>query len=93
MLVSKTKMSPSSSGKTSYVDSKFHEWPIGATPFALAYGMEFIIPIEIGMPTTKTVVQEQRDKDEKLKRQLDWANEKREVVAIWIASYHQRAIA
>ena len=55
--------------------------------------MEFIIPIEIGMPTTKTVMQDQMDKDEKLKRQLHWANEKREVVAIWIASYYQRAIA
>ena len=69
------------------------KWPIGATLFGLAYGMEFIIPIEIGMPTTKTVMQDQMDKDEKLKRQLDWANEKREVVAIWIASYYQRAIA
>ena len=26
------------------------------TPFALAYGMETVIPIEIGMPTTKTTM-------------------------------------
>ena len=48
--------------------------PTRATPFALAYGMEAIIPTEIGI-TTKTVVQDQRDNDEELIRQLDWANE------------------
>ena len=26
---------------------------IGETPFALAYGMEAIIPLEIGLPTTR----------------------------------------
>ena len=31
-------------------------WPTGATPFALAYGMEAVIPTEIDMPTAKTVV-------------------------------------
>ena len=55
--------------------------------------MEAIIPIEIDTPTTQTVVQDQRDNNEKFIRQLDWANEKQGVVAIRIASYHQRAIA
>ena len=50
---------------------------IGATLFTLAYGMEAIIPIEIGMPTSKAVVQDQKDNDEKLIRQLDWVDEKR----------------
>ena len=67
--------------------------PMGATPFALAYGMEAIIPTEIGMPTAKTVVQDQRDNDEELIRQLDWADEKQGDATIQIASYHQRAIA
>ena len=66
---------------------------MGATPFALAYGMEAIIPTEIGMPTAKTVVQDQRDNDEELIRQLDWADEKQGDATIQIASYHQRAIA
>ena len=55
--------------------------------------MEAIIPIEIDTPTTQTVVQDQRDNNEKFIRQLDWANEKQGVVAIRITSYHQRAIA
>ena len=32
------------------------------------------------------------DNDKEFKRQLDWADEKWEAAAIWIASYHQRAI-
>ena len=32
-------------------------WPTGTTPFALAYGMETIIPTEIGIPTAKTTLQ------------------------------------
>ena len=55
--------------------------------------MEAIISTKIGMPTTKTTVQDQIDNDEELIRQLDWANEKQETTAIWIASYYQRAIA
>ena len=31
-------------------------WPIGVTSFALAYGMEVVIPIEIDTSTAKTVV-------------------------------------
>ena len=50
--------------------------PMRSTPFALAYRMEVIIPTEIGMPTTKTTVQDQRDNDEELIRQLDWNDEK-----------------
>lgn len=38
--------------------------------------MKAIIPTKMGMPTVKTVVQNQRDNNEELKRQLNWANEK-----------------
>ena len=55
--------------------------------------MEVIILTKIGMPTTKTIVQDQMDNDEELIRQLDWADKLREDAAIRIASYHQRAIA
>ena len=47
-------------------------WPMGATLLALAYAMKAIIPTAIGMPIAKTVVQDQRDNDDKLIRQLDW---------------------
>ena len=67
-------------------------WPTGATLFALSYGMKVIIPIEIGMPIAKTVVQDQKDNDEELIRQLDCVDKLQGKAAIWIASYHQRAI-
>lgn len=31
--------------------------PTGNTPFTLAYGMDAVIPIEIGMPIARTAVQ------------------------------------
>ena len=55
--------------------------------------MEFIIPTEISMPTTKTVVQVQRDNNEELIRQLDWADKMRGDATIRRAFYHQRVIA
>ena len=36
-------------------------WPTEATPFALTYGMEVIIPTKISMLTAKKSVQDQRD--------------------------------
>ena len=66
--------------------------PTRATPFTLAYGMEVVIPIEIGMPTAKTVMRGQRDDNEELIRQLDWADKIRGNATIRMASYRQRAI-
>ncbi|RVX17599.1 hypothetical protein CK203_003667 [Vitis vinifera] len=36
-------------------------WPTKTTSYALTYGMEVVIPIEIGMSTTKTIIQGQMD--------------------------------
>ena len=58
------------------------KWPIGSTPFTLAYGMEVTIPTEIGMSTAKIVVQNQRDNDEEFIKQLDWAYEMRGDITI-----------
>ena len=66
---------------------------MGATSFALAYGMEVIIPTEIEMSIAKTVVQDQKDNDEELIRQLDWADENQGVAAIQITFYHHKTIA
>nr|CAN61505.1 hypothetical protein VITISV_011737 [Vitis vinifera] len=55
--------------------------PKGATLFTLAYGMEVIIPTEIGISTAKTAMKDQMDNDEELIKQLDWAYEKRGAAA------------
>ncbi|RVX11162.1 hypothetical protein CK203_013254 [Vitis vinifera] len=47
------------------------ERPIGNTPFALAYGMNAIIPTEIGLSTIRTEAGRQDDANTELERNLD----------------------
>ena len=68
-------------------------WPTKTTSYALTYGMEVVIPIEIGMSTTKTIIQGQMDENHELGEHLDWVDEVRGNAAIRMASYRQRAIA
>ena len=65
--------------------------PTGISPFVITYGMEVIIPIEIGMPTIRTNVPEQGDVDLVIK-DLDIVDELRESAAIRIASYQRRLV-
>ncbi|RVW24435.1 hypothetical protein CK203_093227 [Vitis vinifera] len=63
------------------------------TPFALAYGMDAVIPTEIGLPTIRTDAAKQDDASAELGRNLDLADEVRENAAIRMADYQQRASA
>ena len=60
--------------------------PTGISQFAITYGMEAIIPTEIGMPTFRTDILEQGNTYLMVK-DLDILNELRESAAIRIASY------
>ena len=62
--------------------------PTGISPFAITYGMEAIIPMEIGMPTIRTNVPEQGNTNLMVK-DLDTLDELREFAAIHIASYQR----
>ena len=62
---------------------------IGISPFALTYGMEVIIPTEIGMPTIRTDTPESGN-GESMLRELDASDELQEAAAIRKASYHRR---
>ncbi|RVW31060.1 hypothetical protein CK203_093509 [Vitis vinifera] len=44
--------------------------PTGNTPFAIAYGMDAIIPTEIGLPTIRTDAAKQNDANAELGRNL-----------------------
>nr|CAN77128.1 hypothetical protein VITISV_003359 [Vitis vinifera] len=57
--------------------------PTGNTPFALTYGMDAVIPTEIGIPTIRI----------EAGRNLDWVDEVRESASIRVADYQQRAAA
>ena len=63
--------------------------PTGVSPFALAYGMEAIIPTKIGIPTLQTEVPGMANA-EAISKDLDMADELQEEAAIHIASYQQR---
>ncbi|KAL6323402.1 hypothetical protein AAG906_038673 [Vitis piasezkii] len=67
--------------------------PTGNTPFALAYGMDAVIPTEIGLPTIRIEAAKQDDANAELGRNLDWADEVRETASIRMADYQQRASA
>ena len=45
--------------------------PIRNTPFALAYGMDAVIPTKIGLPTIWTEARRQDDANAELERNLD----------------------
>ena len=63
--------------------------PTGISPFALTYGMEDIVPTEIGMPTLRIDLPEQSNAETIIK-DLDTIDELLEAAAVRITSYHNR---
>ena len=63
--------------------------PTGISPFALTYGMEVVIPTEIGLPTIRTATPGSENA-ESVVRELDASDELREAAAIRVASYQRR---
>ena len=63
--------------------------PTDISPFELTYGMEAVIPTEIGLPTIRTDTPESENA-ESVVRELDLSDELREEAAIRIASNHCR---
>ena len=63
--------------------------PTGVSPFALTYGMEAVIPTEIGLPTVRATASESEN-EESITRELDTSDELREAVAIRVASCQRR---
>ncbi|XP_028109536.1 uncharacterized protein LOC114308194 [Camellia sinensis] len=61
----------------------------GETPFVLAYGMEAVIPLEIGMPTIRSESFQPNLNNEAVALELDLAEERRERALIHIAAYQQ----
>ncbi|XP_024031883.1 uncharacterized protein LOC112094642 [Morus notabilis] len=64
---------------------------IGETPFSRAYGVEPILPVEIEMPTLRTVIHNDDDNTEGMNGELDLLKEKRLDSQLRLAAYQQRA--
>uniref|UniRef100_A0A2N9F3W1 Uncharacterized protein n=1 Tax=Fagus sylvatica TaxID=28930 RepID=A0A2N9F3W1_FAGSY len=60
------------------------------TPFALAFGVEAVIPLEIGMPTIRTTEFAVQTNEDNLRRDLDLVEERRELAVVRLAAYQQR---
>ena len=63
--------------------------PTGISPFALTYGMEVVVPTEIGLLTVRTDMPEPMN-EEFIIKELDTSDELREVAVIRVASYQRR---
>ena len=59
----------------------------GETPFSMTYGVEVVIPLETGFPTSRTSSFNPKDKDEQLAKSLDLIKEKRENAMVQLAYY------
>jgi len=59
----------------------------GETPFALTYGMEAIIPLEVGLPTMRSTLVDQGQSDAALLAELDLAEERRDLALVKLAGY------
>jgi hypothetical protein len=62
----------------------------GETPFVLAFGVEAVIPLEIGMLTIRTTEFVVETNEENLRKDLDLLEERRDLAMVRLASYQQR---
>ena len=63
--------------------------PTSISPFALTYGMEAVIPTEIGLPTIRVATLESENAESVI-RELDASDELREAAVIRVVSYQCR---
>jgi hypothetical protein len=63
----------------------------GETPFSLAYGVEAVIPVEIGVPSFRRENYEEGTNDVNLAAEKDLLDEKREYARLRMMAYQQRA--
>ena len=62
----------------------------GETPFTLAYGVEAVIPLEVGIPTTRTTDFEVETNEDNLRKDPYLLEERRDLAIVRLASYQQR---
>ena len=62
----------------------------GETPFALAYRVEAVISLEVGLPTTRTTEYDAEENESNLRKDVNLLEEKRDMAIIRLASYQQQ---
>ena len=61
------------------------------TPFSLAYEIEVMIPVEVGIPSLRCVTYDQEENHALKQYELDLLEEKYDIVALKIVSYKRRS--
>ena len=64
-----------------------HRRLTGETPFALAYGVEAVISLEVGLSTIRTTEFNAEQNENNLRKDLNLIEERRDIAAIRLASY------
>ena len=64
--------------------------PTGETPFRLTYGIEVMIPVEVGVTSTKRATFNEEGNDDKLRLNLDWLDEVRDKASSKMEKYQQK---
>ena len=64
--------------------------PTGETPFRLTYGTKAVIPVEVGVSSTRRVVFSKEGNDDKLRLNLDCLDEVRDKASSKMAKYQQK---
>ena len=64
--------------------------PTGESPFSLAYGTEAMIPLEIGLPSTRVEQYREPDNSECRRADLDLLSELRREAQLRMAFYRQK---
>ncbi|XP_073099132.1 uncharacterized protein [Elaeis guineensis] len=64
--------------------------PMREIPFGLAFEMEVVIPIEIGVPSARIENYDEQTNLEKLHANLDQLEEVRERAHVWMAAYQHK---
>uniref|UniRef100_A0A2N9FYE8 Uncharacterized protein n=1 Tax=Fagus sylvatica TaxID=28930 RepID=A0A2N9FYE8_FAGSY len=59
----------------------------GETPFSLTYGVEVVIPLEVGLPTLRSEEYDRENNELMLAKDMDLAQERRDLAMIRLASY------
>ena len=61
--------------------------PTGETPFRLTYGIEAVIPVEVGVTSTRRAAFSEEENDDKLRLNLDCLEEVRDKASSRMAKY------
>ena len=61
----------------------------GETPFSLTYGVEAVIPLEVGLPTLRSEEYDQENNELMLAKDMELAQERRDLAMIRLASYQR----